>query len=142
MTLTFEGPISGGDLPECRVLRCSNEGDFVGTLANTGYMTRTEILVCAEHKQQIDSGTPFTWDPDERVLLLEADRSSGGRLPAVTYTVSRNWDDHDSEVGSGPFVLTFTSKDSQVVAVALAGPTAAALSDSLAVFTRNEKREE
>lgn len=96
--LRFEGPIAGGGLPQCSVLRCVSEGAYLAIL-DAG--PRVERPMCSEHKRRIDAGERWQWDAEQSVFLMGSDLSGEGRLSVARFTVNRR-SDVDSELGAWP----------------------------------------
>jgi hypothetical protein len=115
MTLkpNFQGPVGGGNLPQCNVLRCVREGDYLATL-NTSAGFQNESLICAEHKQAIDGGAPWRWDDEQRVYLMGSDVDGDSRFIVDAYRYTRG-SDVDSTLGWGPIAVELTNKAGEVL---------------------------
>jgi hypothetical protein len=131
MELTFEGPITGGDLPACVVLRCTTDSSYLLRLVEEDNVFGTvERVICDEHKTALEAGEPYRWDPDQHVMLMGTDRTGDGRFIATEVSVSRTLFDQDSALGAAPEVLTFTNETGESLVVAISQETA----ESLAMF--------
>lgn len=125
MELTFDGPISGGNLPACVVLRCPAESSYLLRMGKDFAMS--EELICDEHKNALEAGEPYRWDTEQRVMLMGADRTGDGRFIATKVSVSQTASDQDSALGEAPDVLTFTNEEGESLVVAISQETAKVL---------------
>jgi hypothetical protein len=142
MTLKIDGPIPGGNLPLCDVLRCASQGAYLATLTSphepgNGFLA--ERLLCTEHRDAIEAGEPWRWDDDQGVFLMGEDRNGAGELVVSTYQVETRTFETDTELGHRPLHLTLavttaTGADAQELHLVLTNSAAADLGKTLVKF--------
>jgi hypothetical protein len=134
MDLRFEGPLSGGNYPQCAVLRCASEGAYVATLTPAEGGFPIEKQLCSKHKADIDAGAAWSWDEEQMVFLMGADRTGDGRFIAASYTLSQGMN-ADSQIDGLPLVLSLTDHDGNDLRVAMSRALAADIGKMLTLFT-------
>ncbi|MDC7120585.1 hypothetical protein OMK64_03445 [Cellulomonas fimi] len=105
MTLTFDGPIPGSDLPLCSVLRCDAQGAFVVRYEAEGTGRRIERLMCAAHVDAVRAGEAWRWDDEQNVFLMGADRVASGAHMVSGYRFEVRTFETDTTLGSRPIHL-------------------------------------
>ena len=147
VVLRIDGPIPGGNLPLCNVLRCGAEGAYLATIdPGFGYFP-TERLLCEEHAGMISAGEPWRWDDEQRVFLLGRDRDWPGAWVVSNFQMSKHNFEIDSDLGRAPAhvvvkIASRTGELSQELHLVLAEETAAELAKMLGWFGRREPEDE